>query len=594
MANIQPEIDDFASAVYGEEVRQSMISLAEKLNTEVEAGSATINQYTTDITQAIADAESGATAANTAAGNANTAAGNANSAAASADSSRTAIEANETARQNAETARQNAEQGRVTAEQGRVTAEQGRAGAEAARASAETGRGNAEAQRAAAEQGRAAAEATRVSGEAERVGNEAARVANENLRVSQERDRVNAETERQRAFNNMSQGVIPPATTTTIGGIIVGDGLSVDSDGKVAVVGGGDIETATHAAATYATKTELADKANATHVHAASDITSGTLPVARGGTGLDASPSMLTNLGSSTADNVLKASPRPGVTGTLPVANGGTGVTANPSMLTNLGSTTADNVLKASPRPGVTGTLPIANGGTGATTAAGAVENVVDNQALKPASVAATGEVSGKSGSTTHKLTEKAESGGSTNSLQDAEDEIDDLEASIAYVESVTAKTNHAVGDYFMLGNVLMKATSAIATGETINASKATPATVQSQIDTLRDSVSRKAGTFTPTSEFSADVQTTVFYVGEIVWFRIMGEVRNAKSTWTNTKIGTITPAPMLNTHFPCFSNQMDLKYVFVDSGGSVFFRTLDVPTTGALGIRGTCTYFSS
>lgn len=56
------------------------------------------------------------------------------------------------------------------------------------------------------------------------------------------------------------------------------------------------------------------------------------------------------------------------VSGTLPISNGGTGLTSSPSMLTNLGSTTAANVLTASPRPGVTGTLPIANGGTGATT----------------------------------------------------------------------------------------------------------------------------------------------------------------------------------------------------------------------------------
>ena len=59
-------------------------------------------------------------------------------------------------------------------------------------------------------------------------------------------------------------------------------------------------------------------------------------------------------------------------TGVLPVANGGTGLSASPSMLTNLGSTAAANVLQASPRPGVTGTLPITNGGTGKTTAADA------------------------------------------------------------------------------------------------------------------------------------------------------------------------------------------------------------------------------
>ena len=478
MANIQPEINDFENAVYGEEVRRSLISLAQKLNTEVEAGSTTINQYTTAITQAIASA-------NDAAGDANDAASAASSAANAADAARTAIEANETARATAEqarataeTARASADQVRATAEATRATAEQQRAAAETQRVAAEQARATAEANRDSAEQQRAAAEATRASAEAERVGRESARVANEDLRVAQERDRVNAETERQRAFNNMSQQVLPPTSTTTLGGMIVGDGLTNDSDGRVSVIGAGDLETATHAAATYATKDELADKANVSHTHAASEITSGTLPVTRGGTGLSASPSMLTDLGSTSADDVLKASPRPGVTGTLPVANGGTGIATTPLVLTDLGSTNADTPYKESPRPGVTGTLPIANGGTGATTAAGAAENIVDGQAIEPASVAATGEVSAKSGSTTHKLTEKAE---------DAD--LDKLESSIAYVESVTAKKNHAVGDYFMLGDVLMKATAAIATGETINASKATPATVQAQIDTLRDSV---------------------------------------------------------------------------------------------------------
>ena len=211
--------------------------------------------------------------------------------------------------------------------------------------------------------------------------------------------------------------------------------------------------------------------AGVSHKHSTNDIDSGMLPIARGGTGVATSPSMLVDVGKTTEDDILKAAPRPGITGILPVDHGGTGVTSNPSMLTNLGSTTAANVMQASPRPGVTGTLAIANGGTNATTAADAVENIVDDQALKPASVAATGEVSGKSGTTTHKLTEKAES------------------TAIAYVESTTATANHATGDYFMLGGVLMKATAAIATGETISASNAVPATVQAQIDALRDSV---------------------------------------------------------------------------------------------------------
>ena len=64
-----------------------------------------------------------------------------------------------------------------------------------------------------------------------------------------------------------------------------------------------------------------------------------------------------------TALDMSKAS-----TGTLAVARGGTGLTASPSMLVNLASTTAANVLAASPRPGVTGVLPVANGGTGSST----------------------------------------------------------------------------------------------------------------------------------------------------------------------------------------------------------------------------------
>ena len=94
---------------------------------------------------------------------------------------------------------------------------------------------------------------------------------------------------------------------------------------------------------------------------------SGVFPTSVGGTGITSNPSMLTNLGSTSAASVFAASPRPGVTGTLPIANGGTGITSNPSMLVNLGSTSAAGVFAASPRPGVTGTLPRGNGGTGAT-----------------------------------------------------------------------------------------------------------------------------------------------------------------------------------------------------------------------------------
>ena len=60
------------------------------------------------------------------------------------------------------------------------------------------------------------------------------------------------------------------------------------------------------------------------------------------------------------------------IEGTLPVSKGGTGVTSTPSLLTNLESTSASNPFASAPRPGVTGALPISRGGTGATTAAAA------------------------------------------------------------------------------------------------------------------------------------------------------------------------------------------------------------------------------
>ena len=50
------------------------------------------------------------------------------------------------------------------------------------------------------------------------------------------------------------------------------------------------------------------------------------LAAAKGGTGLTASPSMLTNLSSDSAANILQATPRPGVTGVLPLVHGGFGI----------------------------------------------------------------------------------------------------------------------------------------------------------------------------------------------------------------------------------------------------------------------------
>ena len=76
----------------------------------------------------------------------------------------------------------------------------------------------------------------------------------------------------------------------------------------------------------------------ATHTHGAGDITSGTLAVARGGTGITAAPSLQVNLGSTSAAGIFTASPRPGVTGTLAIGNGGTGATTAANARTNLGA----------------------------------------------------------------------------------------------------------------------------------------------------------------------------------------------------------------------------------------------------------------
>ena len=78
--------------------------------------------------------------------------------------------------------------------------------------------------------------------------------------------------------------------------------------------------------------------AASSHNHAASNITSGTLGTARGGTGITSNPSMLINLASTSAASVFATSPRPGVTGTLPLGNGGTGGTTALTARSSLGA----------------------------------------------------------------------------------------------------------------------------------------------------------------------------------------------------------------------------------------------------------------
>ena len=79
--------------------------------------------------------------------------------------------------------------------------------------------------------------------------------------------------------------------------------------------------------------------------------------------------------------------------GTLGTARGGTGITSNPSMLVNLGSTSAASVFAASPRPGITGTLGIGNGGTGATSKSGARTNLGITSGTSLPSSASAGDI---------------------------------------------------------------------------------------------------------------------------------------------------------------------------------------------------------
>lgn len=98
-------------------------------------------------------------------------------------------------------------------------------------------------------------------------------------------------------------------------------------------------------------QTQLNGKAASSHNHSAANITSGTLAVARGGTGITANPSMLVNLGSTSAASVFATSPRPGITGTLAVSHGGTGATSAASARSNLGAAASDIIVVSSSQP---------------------------------------------------------------------------------------------------------------------------------------------------------------------------------------------------------------------------------------------------
>lgn len=88
MADISKEIKAFQEAVKGKEVRPSMISLAEKVNSEVENNTKEAAQAIAGANDAAADAREAAGTARTAADIANSATTNANTAAANVEATR--------------------------------------------------------------------------------------------------------------------------------------------------------------------------------------------------------------------------------------------------------------------------------------------------------------------------------------------------------------------------------------------------------------------------------------------------------------------------------------------------------------------------
>ena len=111
--------------------------------------------------------------------------------------------------------------------------------------------------------------------------------------------------------------------------------LVSDSGGKIAVSDVTATELKYLNGVTSNVQTQLNGKATSSHTHDAGNITSGTLPIARGGTGnttgqaasavkLVTPRTIQTNLGSTSGASFNgTANITPGVTGILPIANGG-------------------------------------------------------------------------------------------------------------------------------------------------------------------------------------------------------------------------------------------------------------------------------
>lgn len=151
---------------------------------------------------------------------------------------------------------------------------------------------------------------------------------------------------------NTKQNIITGAATTITGSNLTASrALVSDANGKVAVSAVTSTELGYLDGVTSAVQTQLDGKAASSHNHSTSNITSGTLGVARGGTGkaTHTSNAVLTGNGTSAVNNVATASGALYATaangaakfGTLPIAQGGTGATSAANALKNLGTAPA-------------------------------------------------------------------------------------------------------------------------------------------------------------------------------------------------------------------------------------------------------------
>lgn len=113
---------------------------------------------------------------------------------------------------------------------------------------------------------------------------------------------------------------------------------------------------------------QVTNASNSSIAIAASQITSGTLPVANGGTGASDAATALTNLGAYPASNPVGYTTNVGTVTSVSGTGTVNGLTLTGSVTTSGSLTLGGTLSGVDLTSQVTGTLPVANGGTGATT----------------------------------------------------------------------------------------------------------------------------------------------------------------------------------------------------------------------------------